>query len=83
MSQSQIDTLVSFVKAKLKAIDAPKISGQMPLDINRAEFFELLVRVALFKYKENAPKGSIMTVIESVEQLVIKNIRPNFEPAPW
>ena len=27
LSQSQLDTLVAFVKAKLKAIDAPKISG--------------------------------------------------------
>ena len=55
----------------------------MPLDIDRAEFFELLVRVALFKYKEHAPKGTIMTVVDCVERLVVDKIKPNFEIAPW
>ena len=55
----------------------------MPQDINRAEFFELLVRVALFKFKENAPKGTIMTTIECVEKLVIDKIKPNIETVPW
>lgn len=37
----------------------------------------------MFKYKENAPKGTIMTIHDAIERLIIEKIRPNFEPAPW
>ena len=83
LTASQLDYLMANVKAKLKAIDASKISGQQPNDLNRAEFIELIVRVAIFKYKENAPKGVIITMVECVEKLVIDCFKPNFDPAPW
>ena len=41
------------------------------------------MRVAIFKYKENAPKGVIITMVECVEKLVIDCFKPNFDPAPW
>ena len=43
----------------------------------------MIVRVAMFKYKENAPKGTIMTIVECVEKLVMEKMKPNYDPAPW
>lgn len=83
LKQSQLDYLVSNVKGKQKAIDAPKIQNQQPLDLSRAEFFELLIRIAIFKYKEHAPKGSFVQITECIEKLIVEKIIPNFEPAPW
>lgn len=49
---SRLDFIVTGVKARPKGLDTPKLSGQMPTDLNRAEFLEALVRVALCKYKD-------------------------------
>ena len=49
---SRLDFIVTGVKARPKGLDAPKLPGQMPTELNRAEFLEALVRVALCKYKD-------------------------------
>ena len=51
--------------------------------MNRAEFLETLIKIAIFKYKDQAPKNVILTISECIEKVIVDKVMPNFTPAPW
>ena len=75
--------MIANAKSKLKNLEQPKLQGQAPGDINRSEFIEILIRIAIFKYKDQAPKGLFLNMEECVEKVIEEKLKPNYTPAPW
>ena len=63
LNQSRIDYIITNVKAKPQGLEKAPIKGQGPLDLNRCEFLEAIVRVAKTKFKDNAPNPNIVTLL--------------------
>jgi len=49
-------------------------------ELCRFEFFEILLRIGDFKYRQ---KGVCNTYSEALEKIVKENVFANYKPAPW
>ena len=71
---------MSFARAEFKEKDKPVIEDKNTKELNRFEFWEVLVRIADSKYR--GPKNPI-SYNAALEKLIEEDIIKNFVTAPW